>query len=238
MNSCKNQLFFIYADAGTSAACISEWQTRFGQMNIKSKLVYADDIRTGVLNHGDGLVIPGGADVEYCGKLNGAGNTAIKDFVRKGGIYIGVCAGAYYAHSRIDWRNSTERIAGERELAFFNGTAEGPLIVPYSPLTNDGLTFVPIHYKGGTARVYYKGGPVMSVCETTAVTAYFMFEDKKYPAVIRRNIGKGLAAALSPHIEYTDEYLQSIHAPPCPHRSSMFFDIMEDILKVSASKES
>ncbi len=49
------------------------------------------------------LIIPGGADLPYCKKLNGIGNDIIRDFVHRGNLYIGICAGGYYR--RLLWRS-------------------------------------------------------------------------------------------------------------------------------------
>ena len=39
------------------------------------------------------VVFPGGGDLGYCRVLNGDGNRRISDFVRRGGAYLGLCAG-------------------------------------------------------------------------------------------------------------------------------------------------
>lgn len=37
------------------------------------------------------FVMPGGADLPYCRTLNGEGNRRIKQFVQRGGSYLGLC---------------------------------------------------------------------------------------------------------------------------------------------------
>ncbi|KAJ5172520.1 hypothetical protein N7492_005113 [Penicillium capsulatum] len=73
------------------------------------------------------LVIPGGADLGYARTLNGAGNRRITQFVRRGGRYLGFCAGGYYASKRCEFEvgDKTMEVIGERELAFFPGTCRG-----------------------------------------------------------------------------------------------------------------
>ena len=73
------------------------------------------------------LVIPGGADLEYCRILNGAGNRTIEQFVRRGGAYLGFCAGGYYGSKRCEFEvgNKTLQVIGDRELSFFPGTCRG-----------------------------------------------------------------------------------------------------------------
>lgn len=59
--------------------------------------------------------------------LNGAGNRAIAQFVRRGGAYLGFCAGGYYASRQCEFGVGEPRleVIGSRELGFFPGTCRG-----------------------------------------------------------------------------------------------------------------
>jgi biotin--protein ligase len=73
------------------------------------------------------LVLPGGADLGYCRSLNGEGNRLIEQYVRRGGSYLGLCAGGYYGCARCEFEvgNRALEVVGRRELAFFPGTCRG-----------------------------------------------------------------------------------------------------------------
>lgn len=73
------------------------------------------------------LVFPGGGDLGYCRVLNGEGNRRISDFVRRGGSYLGLCAGGYYGSKRCEFEvgNKPMEVVGSRELGFFPGTCRG-----------------------------------------------------------------------------------------------------------------
>jgi biotin--protein ligase len=73
------------------------------------------------------LVFPGGADMGYCRSLNGEGNRKIEQYVRRGGAYLGFCAGGYYGSSRCEFEvgNMLLEVIGSRELSFFPGTCRG-----------------------------------------------------------------------------------------------------------------
>ncbi|KAF3938349.1 hypothetical protein ABW19_dt0200963 [Dactylella cylindrospora] len=73
------------------------------------------------------LCIPGGADLGYCKSLNGPGNQRITQYIRRGGKYIGFCAGAYFASSAIEFEkgNVSMEVSGKRELGFFPGICRG-----------------------------------------------------------------------------------------------------------------
>ena len=73
------------------------------------------------------LVFPGGADLGYCRTLNGEGNRRISQYVRRGGAYLGLCAGGYYGSQYVEFEvgNRKLEVTGGRELAFFPGTCRG-----------------------------------------------------------------------------------------------------------------
>ena len=65
--------------------------------------VNADDIRGEALAKFDVLVCPGGSGSQQSKTLDTEGRRAILNFVKKGGGYIGICAGAYLASSHYSW---------------------------------------------------------------------------------------------------------------------------------------
>jgi biotin--protein ligase len=73
------------------------------------------------------LVFPGGGDLGYCRSLNGEGNNRISQFVRRGGAYLGFCAGGYYGSQRCEFEVGDKKmeVIGSRELAFFPGVCRG-----------------------------------------------------------------------------------------------------------------
>ena len=76
-------------------ACLDLWQdTRFG-----ARRVSAAQVRAGVLDAYDVLIVSGGSATKQTKALEAAGQDAIRDFVRGGGGYVGICAGAYMAAS-------------------------------------------------------------------------------------------------------------------------------------------
>lgn len=170
----------------------------------------AQDILDGILNSNiDLFVMPGGADLYYCEKLNGDGNKFIRRYVEQGGAYLGICAGAYYACSAIEWaKGTTQEICGARELGFAEGTAIGPV---YEFLENGDLDKswhrdVSIHFQDENysfdSLVSYRAGPILP--ETGTVLARY----DQGPAIIECQIGKGLAILSSPHIEQIMPYAE------------------------------
>jgi biotin--protein ligase len=95
------------------------------------------------------LVMPGGADLPYCRHLNGAGNQLISNFVKvQGGAYLGLCAGAYYGCSRVEFEVGSEiEVVGDRELGFYPGTARGSIYPGFDYQSEKGARAAPLKFK-------------------------------------------------------------------------------------------
>jgi len=111
------------------------------------------------------LVIPGGVDRPYMAALGEEGIESIKRFVRDGGVFFGVCAGAYFAANVCHFVcDDGTVLGGPRPLGFFPGTASGPLgaLAPGFDGDNEATAAMAALtlYPGGTkAESLYWGGP-------------------------------------------------------------------------------
>ncbi|KAJ5105524.1 hypothetical protein NUU61_002871 [Penicillium alfredii] len=169
------------------------------------------------------LVIPGGADLGYGRTLNGAGNRRIAQFVRRGGRYLGFCAGGYYGCKRCEFEvgDKTMEVIGDRELAFFPGTCRGgafPGFVYHSEagsraaaldVTKDALNqgSIPTNF-----RSYYNGGGVFVDAPSFAdrgVEVLANYSEKLnvdpgegQAAVVYCKVGDGAAILTGPHPEF------------------------------------
>lgn len=117
------------------------------------------------------LVLPGGADLGYCRTFNGEGNRRIEQYVRRGGSYLGLCAGGYYGSGRCEFEvgNRVLEVVGRRELSFFPGTCRGCTFRGFVYHSEAGAKAVQLKvnqesFTGGplpgTFRSYYNGGGV------------------------------------------------------------------------------
>ena len=99
-------------------------------------------------------------------KLAGEGNDHIRGYVRNGGVYFGICAGAYYACRDIVFEHDVPalRIENGCGLNLAEGRAVGTLykeygLLPYA-LTSFSAKVVLIRFCGGeTYPAIYHGGP-------------------------------------------------------------------------------
>lgn len=168
------------------------------ERDIDYRLVNADDIIAGVLGSFDALIMPGGADLYYCEKLNGAGNAAIRAFIEQGGGYLGICAGSYYGCTQLNWNNGD--IAGTRELGLITTMAKGPVLsfMEDSDINKSWYGAVELDWNGQRFKTLYAAGPVFENPDADIIARYTALDA---PAVIGRTIGKGRVILSSPHIE-------------------------------------
>ena len=156
------------------------------------------------------LVMPGGADLPSCRALNGVGNQRIRDYVLKGGRYLGICAGAYYACSRIEFeKNTPMEVSGTRELGFYDGVGAGVVFKGFQYETNWGAKAVKLHSeKLGDTVSYYNGGCLFEGDDSAEVLARYVgpteieSSQEDPVAVIYKTVGKGKVILSGVHFEY------------------------------------
>ena len=171
----------------------------------------------------DLLIFPGGRDVPYQRKLSGKGNRKIISFVRGGGKFLGICAGAYYACGKILFAQGTPlQVIEERELGFFPGQAVGPLGDPhrFSYIDLHGIQAVPLSCRPPFSslyipHLYYHGGCTFlsekkeDFASISILATYPEWENQ--PALIAFSYGRGGGILCSVHLEYLlEEDIQNL----------------------------
>jgi len=211
------QTIYIYDDAGVSQESLAQTQQTFSAAVGKKYTVQtlnAEGVKNAAwVNDAALLVMPGGADVPYATKLDGAGNQVIKDYVKRGGAFLGICAGGYYGASFVEFdKNGSLEVIGPRELQFFPGKAVGPILAKYDYQSNSGVRVANVILKEGTVLgLYYNGGGFFSHAETypnTSVIGWYQLPDhQKLPAIVKMQHGKGVVILSGVHFEYAAEML-------------------------------
>lgn len=221
----KDVIIWVYDDEG-----ISELSVQSALVTMKAKLsaniktvvqtISSQDILDNKLDNDSAdigiLIMPGGADLPYCQKLNGLGNDIIRKFISRGNIYIGICAGGYYGardikfsgRSGVEGYKKNYEINEPRELAFFSGTAIGSIVsVTEGHLYDETVkskAMVTLDYANGQQdEVYYHGG------------AYFVADDDaNFNVVATYNDGKN--AVISGDFGQGKYLLSGVHFELCP----------------------
>ena len=160
----------IYNDEGVSETASFALKTAFHAVDPTFDLIELkaiDIIKGKWRSQASVLVMPGGGDLLYCHKLNGAGNQQIRKFVEQGGTYLGFCAGAYYGSSYCDFAYTVHPhkhyVIGARELAFYPGHAIGPYLSSYKINSEGGACVANVEWLSDKNpnekyNVYFNGG--------------------------------------------------------------------------------
>lgn len=237
----REKIIYIYKGPGVSKAGLSHLKKLF-QHQIVRFLSSQEVLKGTWANDASLFVMPGGADVPYTKRLNGLGNDLIRKYVENGGVYLGVCAGAYYAAKKIVFSWGTENeVTGDRELSFFPGVIEGPTLAPYYLKTFEGAraAYIEWNHDHKTAfHVFYNGGGhFITPLQYPGVRVLAIYKDlpNQPAAVIECIAGKGKAILSGVHFEYdptllddTDPYLKDI-IPVLEKHDSKRMDLMKSL---------
>jgi len=94
----------LYDDVGATGKgipCVTEIMGKTS--DIKLTKLKGSDIATGALKGYDLVMFTGGSGSAEAGGLGEKGREEVRAFVRNGGGYVGICAGAYLACSGFEW---------------------------------------------------------------------------------------------------------------------------------------
>jgi hypothetical protein len=171
--------------------------------------IKGDDVRGGALDKFDVAVFPGGSGSGQAKSLRAEGRAKVREFVRRGGGYLGICGGAYLGTSYYDWSlNIVNAMVVDR--AHWNRGDPTPVKLELTPLGQRQL--------GQTAdevTCIYHQGPLLGPWHRTDVPAYQTLATfgsevtQRAPAgvmigttaVTRSVFGRGHVILISPHPE-------------------------------------
>lgn len=201
----------VFKDAGAAGKGVPRVTEILGKTDdIKVTHLTGKEIAAGALTNFDVVMFTGGSGSKQAASLGEEGREEVRQFVRNGGGYMGICAGAYLACSGFDWGIGVLN-AKTVSSKWMRGTGEVEI-----ELTRKGaaLTSLP----AGKREVHYANGPVIQPDDKKDIPAYepiafFRTELAKNgspkgvmvdsPALVRGTYGKGRVLFSSPHPEQT-----------------------------------
>ena len=203
----------VYNGGGTGNKALAAVRTVLGRQKDLALVVPVgpEDISDGALAQFDLVIFPGGSGSRQAAAIGKAGHDAVRTFIRGGGGYVGICAGAYLATYRYSWglKVIDARTVDSKHWNRGNGMVK-------VELTDAGRKIL-----GGPARqmdVYYAQGPLLAPAKADSLPdyqtlAHYRTEIAKNgapagvmagtPAVIIAAFGKGRVICFSPHFEKT-----------------------------------
>lgn len=185
------------------------------------------EINETIINNGDlfwydVICFPGGWAGTYINVINRGGINNIRDSVRNGTSYIGICAGAYFASDKVVFENITY----EYPLKLFDGVSYGPLptIASWSNYTMTTLYINksnPINiYEPSEEYMLYYGGPCFQPYNNTDIDVIATWRDYyDEPAIISFKYGQGNVILFGSHPEIEEDSIRD---------GSNFADIFND----------
>ena len=159
-------------------------------LDISYEALDEGEIQKGELNKFKLLMVPGGYTQEYMPALGEIGKEAIRNFVREGGAYIGICAGAYIAARKVEVPGKPGGL-GLIEVQNIRKAGVGmrKIYLEKHPIT-EGL--------GEELEIYYHNGPEIVAGSGVSGVAYYQ---NGRLAIVSSFFGKGKVVIFSPHPE-------------------------------------
>ena len=187
----KEKRVCIYA--GEGAVLAGDVEKALKKLGIPYYKVDENFIKSGkLLNYCTVLIVPGGYTAKYVSALGKDGFEKIREFIAKGGGYIGICAGAYIAAKTVEVQGRPEglgiinitniRVSG-------HGLVNITIVNPDHPIAKN----LPAKIE-----IWYQNGPHMKPGEGVEVIAVY---DDGTAAIVAAKYGNGTVVIFSPHPE-------------------------------------
>jgi glutamine amidotransferase-like uncharacterized protein len=180
--------------AGSGAVLAKDVGVALEELDIQYEKINENIIKEGRLQDFEILIIPGGYTETIIEALGGESFEKIREFVRRGGKYIGICAGAYLAPKIVKLRFGRNEpgldiinVENKREAGI--GLKEIEILNENHPLAKG--------YRG-KIKIWYQNGPFMKAGTKVEVIAKY---NEDFAAIVASNYGKGKVILFSPHPE-------------------------------------
>ena len=196
---------FCYCDEGVDQECLDECIRQWSSFSICTKISAHEVITTPWVELADLFVMPGGRDLPYVNALHAGGIQIIHDYIASGGKFLGICAGAYFASSYVEFDKGGDlEVRGERALKFFPGKAIGPAFPPFKYNSDAGVKVLPLSYNSASehfsAYSLYNGGCFFEPKPSSQYKVLATYEDGR-AAIVRCSVQQGMALLSGVHFE-------------------------------------
>jgi len=212
MNTDKNIRIGLYVDEGSSTKGIESFINNLSPIeNIEiTKLVF-QEILDNDLSRFDIIAFTGGSGSKQAVSLGKDGLAKVKNYIKDGGKYLGICAGAYLATTGFDWSLGVINVETVSQDEWKRG--EGLVKVT---LTNEGRELFPSF--PGSFEIEYRNGPILKKSNINSLGDYTVLAlytseisqnrvtpgvMENTPAILMSSYGKGKVFIIGSHFEYT-----------------------------------
>ncbi len=201
----------LFNDDGAFGLGIPRITEQLGKTaDIKVTKVTGKEIADGVLKNFDVVIFSGGSGSKEGAALGEAGREDVRRFVREGGGYIGICAGAYLACTGFSWGVG---VLNAKTVSSKWMRGKGDVEIEFVPTSRSATGIA-----GGKHTIRYANGPIITADQREGIApfeplAFFRTELAEHdspkgamvdaPAIVRGVFGKGRVVSSSPHPEQT-----------------------------------
>jgi glutamine amidotransferase-like uncharacterized protein len=204
---------FLYEGKGTWDAGTENLEAFLTAQGFSYEAKQPKDLILGDLASDDPtlLIMPGGESWVYLEDLGEVGAHNIREYVRKGGSYLGICAGAFYATSHREGGHTT----GPYGIGLLDGTAFDGTSLEAPSYIEGVMEFLwelgnpLVKGLGKSVRMLLYGGPAFHYspeeAERKNIEVVLRFSESKDTAMIRFQYGKGRVFLAAPHFEIKEE---------------------------------
>lgn len=209
----------LYHGAGASKGVSILEKALNKYKDLKIQLVTAEDIANGCLKNFDVVIHPGGSGGGQGKALGEKGREEERKFVRNGGGFVGICAGAYLATCDYEWSLNIldAKVVDKKHWA----RGFGPVEVD---ITTEGKKILGV--MADKEIIYYHQGPLLAPAENPVMDDYKILGTfageiarngapegvmKGTTAIAAAPFQKGRVLGFSPHPERTDVLVDQIY---------------------------
>jgi len=129
--SFNSVLVGLYIDDAVWNDCKTATENMLNRLDISFQKINHDSILDGCLKDYSVLFLPGGRPDLFCEELGTKGLHLIRNYIKMGGGYIGICGSGYIAAQTNIWRGWSGESRGYYNyrggLEVFEGIADGPI---------------------------------------------------------------------------------------------------------------
>ncbi len=184
--------------------------------------VSPEDIRSHNLDNCDVVVFPGGGGGAMARSLGAEGRQVVRDFVSRGGGYVGICGGAFLATAKYDWSLGLVNAQTLTGTVNIPGQGEVPMAARGAGAVKIELTTLGKEIFGRKSRlleIQFSSGPVLSRAHVADLppfaslaiyrTETWLHEQQRgtmvgTPAIVAAPFGQGRVILFSPHPETSE----------------------------------
>ncbi|KAG5452959.1 biotin holocarboxylase synthetase [Clonorchis sinensis] len=212
----KTCLIQLYNDTGSGKLSSLQLRTTLQTLFPKASIIETDGRRLCeryLLNETTLLCFGGGYDLGFLETLGPSGCAVIRDFIQKGGRYLGLCAGAYFASDQCVFdKGGPLEVCGQRFIRLFEGDAVGPYYPGFVYHSNEGCRAASVERTNETLKVpaavsYFNGGPTFQCQRWHRSKVLYTYGNSNDPAIIACRLGRGWGVLSGVHFEYDPKLL-------------------------------